>query len=57
MDRERQNKILPYLMLMPAMAVMAIVVIYPIFSCIVTSFTQEEAAADRGFIPDFLTDH
>lgn len=42
MDRERQNKILPYLMLMPAMAVMAIVVIYPIFSCIVTSFTQEE---------------
>lgn len=43
MDRERQNKILPYLMLMPAMAVMAIVVIYPIFSCIVTSFTQEEA--------------
>ena len=43
MDQERKNKVLPYLMLMPAMAVMAIVVIYPIFSCIVTSFTQEEA--------------
>ncbi len=43
MDQERKNKILPYLMLMPAMAVMAIVVIYPIFSCIVTSFTQEDA--------------
>ncbi len=43
MDQERKNKILPYLMLMPAMAIMAIVVIYPIFSCIATSFTQEEA--------------
>lgn len=43
MDQERKNKILPYLMLMPAMAIMAIVVIYPIFSCIVTSFTQEDA--------------
>ena len=43
MDQERKNKVLPYLMLMPAMAVMMIVVIYPIFSCIVTSFTQEVA--------------
>lgn len=41
MDREKERRILPYLMLLPSVLVMALVVIYPTVSCIADSFREE----------------
>lgn len=44
MDRAKKFNILPYLMLLPSVLIMAVVVIYPILSCVADSFVEENGS-------------
>ncbi|OOB79281.1 MAG: ABC transporter permease [Epulopiscium sp. Nuni2H_MBin003] len=40
---EKENKVLPYLMMLPSILLMSLVVIYPIIMGVITSFQQQES--------------